>query len=449
MWPKRRSLPSRRTAIINLTCHLVYCFIGLIQNKMTVFAYHNGQLCAEGVVLADIARQFGTPCYVYSRSAIEQQWQALDSALATQKHLICYAVKANSNLAVLNILTRLGSGFDIVSVGELERVLKAGGEANKIVFSGVGKKASEMQRALEVGIKCFNVESLAELDRLNQVAGTLGKIASVSLRVNPDVDADTHPYIATGLKESKFGIAFEDALIGYEKADSMANLKVVGIDCHIGSQITSMSPFINALDRLLELVREIEAAGITLEHIDVGGGLGIHYRDETPPSVQEYAEEVCAKFANMEHELILEPGRSLVGNAGVLLTQVEFLKQTPDRNFAIVDAAMNDLLRPSLYSAWHEILPLTEQKGEAEKQYDIVGPICETGDFLGKERYLNLQEDDLLAVCSAGAYGFTMTSTYNSRPKICEVMVDGDEVFEIRKRELVEELMTGESLLPD
>ena len=416
---------------------------------MTVFAYHNGQLCAEGVVLADIARQFGTPCYVYSRTAIEQQWQALDSALAAQKHLICYAVKANSNLAVLNILARLGSGFDIVSVGELERVLKAGGEADRIVFSGVGKKAREMRRALEVGIKCFNVVSLAELDRLNQVAGSLGKVAPVSLRVNPDVDAETHPYIATGLKENKFGIAFEDALMGYEKADSMANLDVVGIDCHIGSQITSMSPFIDALDRLLELVQKIEASGIRLEHIDIGGGLGINYRDETPPSAQEYADEMCGKFTDTEYELILEPGRSIVGNAGVLLTQVEYLKQTPDRNFVVVDGAMNDLLRPSLYSAWHDILPLNEQQADTDELVDIVGPICETGDFLGKERHLNLQQDDLLAVCSAGAYGFTMASTYNSRPKICEVMVDGDEVFEIRKRETVEELMTGESLLPD
>jgi diaminopimelate decarboxylase len=420
---------------------------------MTEFAYHSGQLCAEDVVLADIARQFGTPCYVYSRSAIEQQWQALDSALAAQNHLICYAVKANSNLAVLNILARLGSGFDIVSVGELERVLKAGGDAGKIVFSGVGKKANEMQRALEVGIKCFNVESLSELDRLNDVAGAIGKIAPVSLRVNPDVDAETHPYIATGLKENKFGIAFEDALTGYEKAHSMANLNVVGIDCHIGSQITSMSPFNDALDRLLGLVQEIETTGIILEHIDIGGGLGIQYQDEIPPSAQEYADEVCAKFANTEHELIIEPGRSIVGNAGVLLTRVEFLKQTPDRNFVVVDGAMNDLLRPSLYSAWHDILPLDEssigQQAEPGDLVDIVGPICETGDFLGKERYLNLQQGDLLAVCSAGAYGFTMASTYNSRPKICELMVDGDQVFEIRKRETVSELMVGESLLPD
>ena len=292
------------------------------------------------------------------------------------------------------------------------------------------------------------MESLAELDRLNEVAGSLGKIAPVSLRVNPDIDAKTHPYIATGLKENKFGIAFEDVLTGYEKAAGMEHLHVVGVDCHIGSQITSMAPFIDALDRLLGFVQKIEAAGITLQHIDIGGGLGIHYRDETPPSVQEYADEVCAKFANTEHELIIEPGRSIVGNAGVLITQVEFLKHTPDRNFAIVDAAMNDLLRPSLYSAWHEILPLKEQQAEAGKKYDIVGPVCETGDFLGKERQLTIQQGDLLAVLSVGAYGFTMASTYNSRPKVCEVMVDGDEDFEIRRRETFEELMTGESLLP-
>ena len=415
---------------------------------MTAFAYHNGQLCADSVLLTEIANRFGTPCYVYSRSAIEQQWQALDSALAVQKHLICYAVKANSNLAVLNVLARLGSGFDIVSVGELERVLKAGGDAAKIVFSGVGKKASEMQRALEVGIKCFNVESLAELDRLNNVAGVLGKVAPVSLRVNPDIDAETHPYIATGLNENKFGISFEDAIAGYDKAAAMAHLNVVGIDCHIGSQITSMLPFIDAIDRLMGLIQEIEATGITLEHIDIGGGLGIQYQDEMPPSAQEYADKVCEKFADKEDELILEPGRSIVGNAGVLLTQVEYLKETVDRNFAIVDAAMNDLLRPSLYGAWHEILPLVEQQTQAEEYYDIVGPVCESGDFLGKERHLTLQQGDLLAVCSAGAYGFTMASTYNSRPKVCEVMVDGDEVFEIRKREGVEDLMVGESLLP-
>lgn len=416
---------------------------------MTVFAYHNGQLCAEGVELLAIAKQFATPCYVYSRAAIEQQWQAFNSTLAKQKHLICYSVKVNSNLAVLNILARLGSGFDIVSVGELERVLKAGGDARKIVFSGVAKKTNEMQRALEVGIKCFNVESLAELDRLHQIATAMGRVAPVSLRLNPDVDAKTHPYIATGLKENKFGIAFEDALTGYASANAMTNVKVVGIDCHIGSQITSMSPFIHAFDSVLRLVQKIEASGIILEHINVGGGLGIKYLDETPPSIREYADKICAKFANTKYELILEPGRSIVGNAGVLLTQIEFMKQVLDRNFAIVDAAMNDLLRPSLYRAWHDILPLKKQQVKTDKLVDIVGPVCETGDFLGKERYLNLQQGDLLAVCSAGAYGFTMASTYNSRPKICEVMVDGDKVFEIRKRETVEELFTGESILPD
>ena len=314
---------------------------------MTAFAYHSGQLCAEGVVLAEIAKQFGTPCYVYSKSAIEQRWQAFDSALSAQKHLICYAVKANSNLAVLNVLARLGSGFDIVSAGEFERVLKAGGEPGKVVFSGVGKKADEMQRALEAGIKCFNVESLAELDRLNQLAEELGKVAPVSLRVNPDIDAETHPYIATGLKENKFGIAFKDALAGYERASSMAHINLVGIDCHIGSQITSMAPFIDAFDRLMELVQKIEAAGMTLQHIDIGGGLGIQYLDETPPSAQEYVDKVCEKFAESVYEIILEPGRSIVGDAGVLLTQVEYLKETPDKNFAIVDAAMNDLLRPT------------------------------------------------------------------------------------------------------
>ncbi len=416
---------------------------------MTEFAYHDGQLCAEDVLLADIATRFGTPCYVYSRTAIERQWQAFDSALSAQKHLICYAVKANSNIAVLNVMARLGSGFDIVSVGELERVLKAGGDASKIVFSGVGKKAHEMQRALEVGIKCFNVESLAELDRLNEVAGALGKVAPVSLRVNPDVDAKTHPYIATGLKENKFGISFDDAIAGYQNAAAMEHLNVVGIDCHIGSQITTMSPFVDALDRLFNLVQKIEEFGIKLQHIDIGGGLGIHYRDETPPSADEYGKIVCQTFADTDYEVILEPGRKIVGNAGVLLTQVEFMKQAPERKFAIVDAAMNDLLRPSLYGAWHDILPLNEPASDTNDLVDIVGPICETGDFLGKDRQLDLQAGDVLAVCSAGAYGFTMASTYNSRPKICEVMVDVDQIFEIRRRETIEELMTGESLLPD
>jgi len=416
---------------------------------MQTFAYLNGALHAEGIALAEIADRFGTPCYVYSRAAIEQQWQSYDRALADHKHLICYAVKANSNQAVLNLLARLGSGFDIVSVGELERVLRAGGNASQIVFSGVGKKANEMQRALEAGIKCFNVESQAELERLNQIAADLNMQASVSLRVNPDVDAETHPYIATGLRENKFGIAFDDALNVYASASKMNNIEIVGIDCHIGSQITGVHPFIDALQRLMELIDTLNGNGITLQHVDIGGGLGISYQDESPPTIGEYAEKVLEIFSGTSYEIILEPGRSILGNAGVLLTRVEYLKSNTDKNFAIVDAAMNDLLRPALYSAWHDILPLTEQKADQGAIYDVVGPVCETGDFLGKDRKLQFQEGDLLAISSAGAYGFTMSSTYNSRPRACEVMVDGDKVFEVRRRETIDELMKGETVLPE
>ncbi len=416
---------------------------------MQAFAYSNGALHAEGIALAEIADRFGTPCYVYSRAAIEQQWQHYDQALAHHKHLICYAVKANSNLAVLNLLTRLGSGFDIVSVGELERVLRAGGNASQIVFSGVGKKANEMQRALEAGIKCFNVESRAELEQLNQVASDLNMKAPVSLRVNPDVDAETHPYIATGLRENKFGIVFEEAVEIYTAAAKMGNIEIVGIDCHIGSQITDVIPFIDALKKIMELINVLSDQGITLQHVDIGGGLGICYQDESPPTIEEYAEKVLEIFSDTTYEIILEPGRSILGNAGALLTRVEYLKSNTDKNFAIVDGAMNDLLRPALYSAWHDILPLAEQKADLGEMYDIVGPVCETGDFLGKDRQLQLQEGDLLAISSAGAYGFTMSSTYNSRPRACEVMVDGNEVFEIRRRETIDELMKGESILPD
>jgi len=416
---------------------------------MQAFAYSNGALHAEGIALAEIADRFGTPCYVYSRAAIEQQWQNYDQALAHHKHLICYAVKANSNLAVLNLLTRLGSGFDIVSVGELERVLRAGGNASQIVFSGVGKKANEMQRALEAGIKCFNVESRAELEQLNQVASDLNMKAPVSLRVNPDVDAETHPYIATGLRENKFGIVFEEAVEIYTAAAKMGNIEIVGIDCHIGSQITDVIPFIDALKKIMELINVLSDQGITLQHVDIGGGLGICYQDESPPTIEEYAEKVLEIFSDTTYEIILEPGRSILGNAGALLTRVEYLKSNTDKNFAIVDGAMNDLLRPALYSAWHDILPLAEQKADLGEMYDIVGPVCETGDFLGKDRQLQLQEGDLLAISSAGAYGFTMSSTYNSRPRACEVMVDGNEVFEIRRRETIDELMKGESILPD
>jgi len=416
---------------------------------MQAFAYSNGQLCAEDVALVDIADRFGTPCYVYSRATIEQQWSQFDDALAGRDHLICYAVKANSNLAILNLLVRLGSGFDIVSVGELERVLCAGGDASKVVFSGVGKRPDEMQRAIEAGIRCFNVESVAELEQLNQVAANMNVTAPVSLRVNPDIDAKTHPYIATGLKENKFGIAFEEATTVYTLAAEMDHIAITGIDCHIGSQITSMRPFVDALNRLMELVKTLDDKGISLKHIDIGGGLGISYQDESPPTVQEYAAEVMAVFNNSNYELIIEPGRSIMGNAGVLLSRVEYIKPTPDRNFAVIDAAMNDLMRPALYSAWHDVLPLTKRAEDQVEVYDIVGPVCETGDFIGKDRHLALKKGDVLAVCSAGAYGFSMSSNYNSRPRACEVMVDGDEVFEIRRRETIDELMNGESILPD
>ncbi len=415
---------------------------------MQAFAYSNGQLCAEEVALAEIASRFGTPCYVYSRAAIEQQWQAFNSTLGQGDHLICYAVKANSNIAILNLLARLGSGFDIVSIGELERVLRAGGDAGKTVFSGVGKRMDEMRRALEAGIKCFNAESVAELERLNSLARGLNRIAPVSIRVNPDVDVDTHPYIATGLKENKFGIPYADALPVYEMAASLDSVKIIGIGCHIGSQITVMAPFINALERLLSLTEAIENKGITLQHIDVGGGLGICYQDETPPTAKDYVKEIMRIFSGKSYQLILEPGRSITGNAGVLLTRVEYLKQTSHKNFAVVDAAMNDQLRPALYGAWHNILPLTEQATGKSRVYDIVGPVCETSDFLGKDRKLLLHQGDVLAVCSAGAYGFCMSSTYNSRTRACEVMVDGRAMYEIRRRETLEELMTGESLLP-
>lgn len=411
------------------------------------FAYRDGQLMAEGIALADIATRFGTPCYVYSRQAIEARWQAYNEAFGDTDHLICYAVKANSNLAILDTLARLGSGFDIVSGGELQRVIEAGGEPEKTVFSGVGKQADEMRKALDVGIKCFNVESLGELECLNQVALERDVKAPVSFRVNPDVDVKTHPYIATGLKQNKFGIPWEQALTAYEQAASMDHIEVTGIDCHIGSQITAIDPFINALERLLDLTRQIEAGGITLRHIDVGGGLGIPYKDESPPTEAEFVSALRQVFANRVEQIIIEPGRSIVGNAGVLLTRVEYLKHTPHKNFAIVDAAMNDLLRPSLYGAWHEILPVHEAP-PGEQAYDIVGPVCETGDFLGQGRTLDLCEGDLLAVGSAGAYGFCMSSNYNTRPRACEVMLDKGVMHEIRKRETVADLLQPESTLP-
>lgn len=415
---------------------------------MSEFNYKNGLLHAESVSLTEIAKEYGTPCYVYSRKEIESRWTAFDSALASHNHLVCYAVKANSNIAVLNILARLGSGFDIVSAGELQRVIKAGGDTSKIVFSGVGKKADEMEFALQQNIKCFNVESANELVRLNDVAASMNVSASVSLRVNPDVDAKTHPYISTGLKDNKFGIAFESAKAVYQQATAMDNINVVGIDCHIGSQITELSPFKDALLRVLALIDELKELGIELKHLDIGGGLGITYQDETPPSPAEYVKIIADTMKAYDLEIIMEPGRSIVGNAGVLITEVQYLNATPSHNFAIVDAAMNDLIRPALYSGWHDIKPVAETSDVEEMNYDVVGPVCETGDFLGKDRSLRLAHGDLLAVCSAGAYGFTMASNYNSRPRVAEIMVDGDVVHEIRRRETVDELMNGETLLP-
>ncbi len=414
---------------------------------MENFPLRDGQLCAEDVPLTEIAAQIGTPCYVYSRAAIEQQYHAFDSAFGARAHRVCYAVKANSNLAVLKLLVDLGAGFDIVSGGELERVLRAGGDPASVVFSGVGKSTEEMRRALTLGIACFNVESEAELARLDSVAGELGQRARVSLRVNPDVDAQTHPYISTGLKDNKFGIDIRAALTVYEHAALLPHIEIVGVDCHIGSQLTELAPFDDAMRRVLELVEALNACGITLRHIDCGGGIGIRYRDEQPPTPAEYVEALCTVLAGRAEEILIEPGRAIVGNAGVLLTRVEFLKLNSHKNFAVVDAAMNDLLRPALYDAWMAITPV--QAGTpAARIYDVVGPVCETGDFLGKDRLLAIAAGDLLAVRSAGAYGFSMSSNYNTRPRPAEVMVDGKRIHLIRRRETIDDLLTGEAPLP-
>ncbi len=417
---------------------------------MDFFNYQaDGQLWGEQVSLSTLAEQHGTPLYVYSRATLERHWKAFDDAVATHPHLICYAVKANSNLGVLNVLARLGSGFDIVSQGELERVIAAGGDPAKVVFSGVGKTDAEMTRALELNIKCFNVESEAELDRLNEVAGRLGKVAPVSLRINPDVDAKTHPYISTGLRDNKFGIFFDLAPAVYRKAAAMENLNVIGMDCHIGSQLTDIEPFIDATDRLLAMIDSLKAEGIHIHHLDVGGGLGVRYNEEEPPQPAEYASALLARLdAHPELELIFEPGRAIAANAGVLLTKVEYLKLTEHKNFAIVDAAMNDLMRPALYSAWQNIVPVSPREGETST-YDIVGPICETSDFIGKDRALNIEQGDLLAVRSAGAYGFVMASNYNTRCRPAEIMVDGDKAHVVRQREELTELWQSESLLPE
>ncbi len=411
-----------------------------------MFALREGQLFAEDVALSQIAARFGTPCFVYSRSALEQAFRSYDRAFGARAHLICYAMKANSNLAILELFAGLGSGFDIVSGGELARVLAAGGDPRKVVFSGVGKSREDMRQALGAGVMCFNVESESELARLNAVASEMTRRAPVSLRVNPDVDARTHPYISTGLKENKFGIAFDDALRIYRKAHALENIRVVGIDCHIGSQLTELAPFLDAFAKVLELVDKLAAEGIALQHVDLGGGLGIRYSDESPPAPGAYVEALLDCVGKRPQTILLEPGRSLVGNAGLLLTRVEYLKHGDTRNFAIVDAAMNDLIRPALYDAYHEIQPIKPSPG-APVRYEIVGPVCETGDFLAHGRELVLSEGDLLAVMSAGAYGMSMSSNYNSRARAAEVMVDGDKAHLIREREKQDQLFAGERLL--
>ncbi|MDV2078402.1 diaminopimelate decarboxylase [Marinobacter xestospongiae] len=416
---------------------------------MDHFNYRNGELFAEDVAVADLAERFGTPAYIYSRATLERHYQAYHKALGDRPGLICYAVKANSNLAVLNVLARLGAGFDIVSAGELERVIRAGGDPAKVVFSGVGKQPWEMRRALEAGVHCFNVESETELDRLNAVAAELGVQAPVSLRVNPDVDAGTHPYISTGLKENKFGVDITQAPAIYARAAAMSNLEVIGVDCHIGSQLTTVAPFLDALDRVLALVDTLAEQGIHIRHLDMGGGLGVRYQQEQPPEPYEYVSQLVERLGDRSLALVLEPGRSIAANAGILVTRVEFLKRTEHRNFAIIDAAMNDLIRPALYSAWQDIVPVHQREDEPEQQWDLVGPVCETGDFLGKERPLKLRAGDLLAVRSAGAYGFVMSSNYNTRNRPPELMVDGADVHVVRRRETLDDQLAPESCLPE
>jgi diaminopimelate decarboxylase len=415
---------------------------------MTPFSYKNGELYAEDVSLNTIAQHYGSPCYVYSRAYLEKRYLEYAKALSGQDSLVCYAVKANSNIAVLNVLARLGAGFDIVSVGELERVLAAGGEPGKVVFSGVAKSASEMRRALAVGIHCFNVESEAELERLNAVATEMGLQAPISIRVNPDVDAKTHPYISTGLRDNKFGIDIERAPAVYQRAAQLSHIQIKGVDCHIGSQLTETRPFLDAMDRVLLLIDQLAASGIALHHLDLGGGLGVCYRDEQPPSTAEYIQRIRQHLGDRKLKLMFEPGRSIAANAGLLLTRVEYLKLNEHKNFAIIDAAMNDMLRPSLYSAWMDLLPVQQHSNAPTRRYDFVGPVCETGDFLAKDRELAVKEGDLLALASSGAYGFTMSSNYNSRGRVAEIMVDGDQHYLIRAREDIADLMRGETLLP-
>ncbi len=415
---------------------------------MDYFDYKNGRLFAEGCDVSELADQYDTPLFVYSRATLERHWHAFDQALGDHPHLVCYAVKANSNIAVLSLLATLGSGFDIVSMGELERVMRAGGDPKKIVFSGVGKTHAEIEQALKTSIRCFNVESEPELQRIQAIASANGTRAPVSLRVNPDVDAGTHPYISTGLKENKFGISIDAAMTLYRAAANMSHIDIQGIDCHIGSQLTDTAPFIAALERVLDLTDRLQAEGIAIHHLDLGGGLGVCYKDETPPLPQDYVKPLLEILGDRPFEILIEPGRAIAANAGILVTRTEYIKSTDDKQFAIVDAAMNDLIRPSLYQAWQNIVPVCPRNEGSTACYDVVGPVCETGDFLGKDRDLNIVEGDLLVVRSAGAYGFTMSSNYNSRPRAAEIMVDGEQAHLIRQRETLDDLMQGEQI-PD
>ena len=414
---------------------------------MDFFQYKNEQLYVEDLPVKQLAEEFGTPLYIYSRATLERHWHAFDSALGKHPHLICYAVKANSNIGILNVMAKLGSGFDIVSQGELERVLAAGGEASKVVFSGVAKSRAEIMRALEVGIRCFNVESVAELHHINQIAGEIGKVAPISLRVNPDVDAHTHPYISTGLKENKFGVSVDEAREVYKLAATLPHVKITGIDCHIGSQLTELQPFLDATDRLIRLMEQLKEDGITLKHLDLGGGLGVTYTDETPPHPSDYATALLNKLKNYEDlEIILEPGRAIAANAGILVAKVQYLKSNESRNFAITDTGMNDMIRPALYEAYMNIIEIDRTLGREKAIYDVVGPVCETSDFLGKQRELAIAEGDYIAQRSAGAYGASMSSNYNSRPRTAEVLVDGDKAHLIRRRENLSELWALESI---
>ena len=414
---------------------------------MDFFQYKNEQLYVEDLPVKQLAEEFGTPLYIYSRATLERHWHAFDSALGKHPHLICYAVKANSNIGILNVMAKLGSGFDIVSQGELERVLAAGGEASKVVFSGVAKSRAEIMRALEVGIRCFNVESIAELHHINQIAGEMGKVAPISLRVNPDVDAHTHPYISTGLKENKFGVSVDEAREVYKLAATLSHVKITGMDCHIGSQLTELQPFLDATDRLIRLMEQLKEDGITLKHLDLGGGLGVTYTDETPPHPSDYATALLNKLKDYEDlEIILEPGRAIAANAGILVAKVQYLKTNESRNFAITDTGMNDMIRPALYEAYMNIIEIDRTLGREKAIYDVVGPVCETSDFLGKQRELAIAEGDYIAQRSAGAYGASMSSNYNSRPRTAEVLVDGDKDHLIRRRENLSELWTLESI---